>query len=176
MKRKKLMTFAFVSAGVILIDQLTKWVIKTTMEMHQTIEVLGNFFTISFVLNSGMAFGLFDDNPSPFKRPLLIIISIIALAVIVYIFFSLPKTARMSGLAMGLIFGGAIGNMINRIISGLVVDFLDFDFPNISIRQLKINMTRFPTFNIADTCVFTGVIMLLVIIIVEGGKAEPSGA
>jgi signal peptidase II len=176
MKRKKLMTFALVSAGVILIDQVTKWVIKATMELNQTIEVLGNFFTISYILNSGMAFGLFDDNPSPLKRPLLIIISIIALAIIVYIFFSLPKKVKMSGIAMGLIFGGAIGNMINRIISGLVVDFLDFDFPNVSIRQLKIHMTRFPTFNVADTCVFIGVIILLVIIIVEGGRAEPSGA
>ena len=77
MKKKKLITFALVSAAVILIDQVTKWVIKATMDLHQTIEVLGDFFTISFILNSGLAFGLFDDSSSALKRPLLIIISII---------------------------------------------------------------------------------------------------
>ena len=176
MKKKKLITFALVSAAVILIDQVTKWVIKATMDLHQTIEVLGDFFTISFILNSGIAFGLFDDSSSAIKRPLLIIISIVALAIIVYIFFSLPKSVRMSGLSMGLIFGGAIGNMIDRIAKGQVVDFLDFDFPNITIKFLKIHMTRWPTFNVADMSVLTGIAILLVIIIIEGGKAEPSGA
>jgi signal peptidase II len=176
MKKRKLITFALVSAGVILIDQVTKWVIKTTMELHQTIEVLGDFFTISYILNSGIAFGLFDDSASAIKRPLLIIISIIALAIIVYIFFSLPKKVKMSGLAMGLISGGAIGNMIDRVAKGMVVDFLDFDFPNITIRFLNIHMTRWPTFNVADMCVLVGIAMLLVIIIIEGGRAEPAAA
>ena len=170
--RKKLITFTLVSAGVILIDQITKWIVKTTMDLHQSIKVIGDFFTISYILNSGIAFGLFDDSASPIKRPLLIIISIIALAIIVYIFFSLPKSVKMSGLAMGLILGGALGNMIDRIARGLVVDFLDFDFPNITFRSLKINLTRFPTFNIADSSVFVGIIIFLVIIIIEGGKSE----
>ena len=176
MNKRKLMTFALVSAGVILIDQVTKWIIKTTMDLHQTIEVLGDFFTISFILNSGIAFGLFDDSSSAIKRPLLIIISIVALAIIVYIFFSLPKKVKMSGLAMGLITGGAIGNMIDRISKGMVVDFLDFDFPNITIRFLNIHMTRWPTFNVADMSVLVGIAMLLVIIIIEGGRAESAAA
>jgi signal peptidase II len=174
LNKNKLITFALVSAGVILIDQITKWIIKTTMNLHQTIEVIGDFFTISYILNSGIAFGLFDDSASPIKRPLLIIISIIALAIIVYIFFSLPKSVKMSGLAMGLIFGGAIGNMIDRIARGLVVDFLDFDFPDIIIRPLNIYMTRWPTFNVADSSVLIGIVILLVIIIVEGTKTEHS--
>jgi lipoprotein signal peptidase len=64
--------------------------------------------------------------------------------------------------------------MIDRIARGLVVDFLDFDFPNITLRSLKINLTRFPTFNVADSSVFVGIIIFLVIIIIEGGKAESS--
>ena len=176
MKKKKLITFTLVSAGVILIDQITKWVVKTTMDLHQSIKVIGDFFTISYILNSGIAFGLFDDSASPIKRPLLIIISIIALAIIVYIFFSLPKSVKMSGLAMGLILGGALGNMIDRIARGLVVDFLDFDFPNITFRPLNLYMTRWPTFNVADSSVLIGIVFLLVLIIIEGTRSKHSTA
>jgi signal peptidase II len=172
MKNRKIKTFIIVAAAVIAADHLTKWIIRATMDLHQTIPVLGNFFTLSYIHNTGIAFGLFDHNPSPVKTPLLIVISFIALAIILYIFFSLPKDVKLAGLSMGLIFGGAIGNMIDRIIKGRVDDFLDFDFPDISIEFLNIHMTRWPTFNVADSCVLVGIIMLLVIIIVQGGKTE----
>ncbi len=172
MKNRRIKIFIIVSVSVIIVDHITKWIIKSTMDLHQTINVIGDFFTISYILNSGIAFGLFDSNKSPVKTPLLIIISIVALAIILYIFFSLPKSVKMSGLAMGLIFGGAIGNMIDRIARGEVIDFLDFDFPDISIKFLNIRMTRWPTFNAADSCVLVGIIILLIIIIIEGGKAD----
>lgn len=169
MKNKRIKTFALVSAAVIGVDHLVKWIVKSTMELNQTIHVLGDFFTISYIHNSGIAFGLLDDNPSPFKTPLLIIIAFVALGIIMYIFFTLPKNVRSAGLSMGLIFGGAIGNIADRIIRGEVVDFLDVDFPDINIPTLRIHMTRWPTFNVADTCVLVGILMLLVIIIKQGG-------
>ena len=165
-------TFLFVTIGVVAVDHLTKWIIMTSMRLNQTIHVIGNFFTISYIMNSGIAFGLFDDHPSPHKSLLLIIISIIALGIILYIFLSLPKNIKLSGLAMGLIFGGAIGNLIDRIVRGRVVDFLDFDIPDIHLRFLNIDLTRWPTFNFADTSVLVGIVMLLVIIISHGGKTE----
>jgi len=176
MLSRRMKTFIFVSVAVIAVDHLTKWIIKSTMQLNQTIRVIGDLFTITFILNSGIAFGLFDDNPSPHKTLFLIIISIIALGIILYIFLSLPKTVKLSGLAMGFIFGGAIGNLIDRIIRGRVLDFLDFDFPDITIRSLKIHMTRWPTFNAADSCVLVGIVMLLIIIISHGGKTEEQGA
>ncbi|MBN2325451.1 MAG: signal peptidase II [Spirochaetes bacterium] len=172
MKRRKLVTFILVSIGVIGIDRLTKWLIKTTMELGESIPVLGDFFRISFILNSGIAFGLFDENPSPVKIPLLVFVSVVALGIILYIFLTLPKGIRLSGISMGLIFGGAIGNMIDRILRGRVVDFIDVDFFDIALPQINVFMTRFPTFNAADSSVFIGILMLLVIIIIQGGKAE----
>jgi signal peptidase II len=71
---------------------------------------------------------------------------------------------------MGLILGGALGNMIDRVTRGLVIDFLDFDFPNIKIRPLGIYMTRWPTFNLADSSVLIGIVILLIIIIVEAAR------
>jgi len=172
MKSRRMKIFILVSISVILIDHVVKWIIKSSMDLNQTIQVIGDFFTISYILNSGIAFGLLDSNPSPVKTPLLIIISFIALGIILYIFLTLPKNIKRSGLSMGLIFGGAIGNIIDRIVRGEVVDFLDIDFPDISIPALHIHMTRWPTFNVADSCVLLGIIMLLVIIICQGGRAE----
>ena len=176
MNSRRIKIFIIVSIIVIAFDQITKWIIKSTMELHQTIRVIGDFFTISYILNSGIAFGLFDHNPSPYKAVLLIIISIVALGIILYIFFSLPKTVKVSVLAMGLIFGGAVGNMIDRIGRGSVVDFLDFDFPDITIKFLGIHMRRWPTFNVADSCVLVGIVLLLIIIIFHGGKTEQERA
>ncbi len=172
MKENKLKFFFIITAAVIFADHLTKWIIKTSMELHQTIRVIGDYFTITYILNSGIAFGMFDTNPSPHKPILLIIISFIALGIILYIFLSLPKSVKHTALAMGLIFGGAIGNMIDRIVRGKVVDFLDFDFPDITVRALNIHMTRWPTFNVADSCVLAGIVLLLVIILRQGGESE----
>ncbi len=171
-KSRRMRVFIIISVSVIVFDHLVKWIIRTTMDLNQTIPVIGNFFTVSYILNSGIAFGFFDSNRSPIKAPLLIVISIIALGIILYIFLSLPKEIRHTGLSMGLIFGGAIGNIIDRVIRGEVVDFLDIDFPDISIPSLHIYMTRWPTFNAADSCVLVGIIMLLIIIIRHGGRAE----
>ena len=168
---KRMKTFLIVAASVIAVDHIVKWIIKSQMQLNQTINVIGDFFTISYILNSGIAFGLFDSNPSPVKTPLLIFISFIALGIILYIFITLPRDIRGTGLSMGLIFGGAIGNIVDRVVRGEVVDFLDVDFPDITIRFLNIHMTRWPTFNIADSCVLVGIIMLLVILIRHGGKA-----
>jgi signal peptidase II len=172
----RIKTFIIVGAAVITVDHVVKWIVKSTMELNQTIEVIGNFFTLSYIINTGIAFGFFDGSRSRAKMPLLVAVSIIALAIIIYIFLSLPKRAKLAGPAMGLIFGGAIGNMIDRIVRGRVIDFLDVDFPDIAVKPLGIYLTRWPTFNVADSCVFVGIIMLLVIIIIEGGKAEPKGA
>lgn len=172
MKFKNIPLFLMVSSIILIIDRITKWIIKTNMEVNQTIKVIDDFFTLSYILNSGIAFGLMDSNKSSFKTPLLIIISFIALGIILYIFFSLPRSIKASGVAMGFIFGGAIGNIIDRIIRGEVIDFLDVDFPDISFEFLNFYMTRWPTFNAADSFVLIGIIMLLIIVISQGGKAE----
>jgi len=169
---KKIRTFIITATIVIAVDHLTKWIIRSTMHVNQTINVLGNFFTISFIYNTGIAFGIFNKSHSSIKTPLLIIVSIIALGIILYIFLTLPKNVKLSGLSMGLIFGGAIGNIIDRIVRGKVVDFFDVDFFDINIPKVGIHMTRWPTFNIADSSVLVGITMLFIIIIIHGGKTE----
>ena len=89
MNRRRLVTFILVSLGAIGIDRFTKWLVKATMTTGESIPVIGEFFRISFILNSGIAFGLFDNNPSPAKIPLLVVVSLVALGIILYIFITL---------------------------------------------------------------------------------------
>ena len=172
MFKKRFYIFAIISVCIIAIDRLVKWIVKTNVDLNHSIDVLGDLLKISYILNSGIAFGLFDTNPSPLKTPLLLIIQFIALGVILYIFFTIPKDVKLAPVSMGLIFGGAIGNIIDRILRGEVIDFIDFDFPDVSILFLNIRMSRWPTFNIADASVFVGIVMLLIIIIRIGGETE----
>ncbi len=172
MNKKNLILMASVAVFVILIDRITKYIVQTKMVLNQTIHVIGNFFTISYIHNSGIAFGLLDDKPSPAKAPILIIASLIALGVILYIYFSLPRKPKIAVIGTGLVFGGAIGNMVDRIIRGEVIDFFDFDIPDIVIRSLSFRLTRFPTFNVADSCVLSGIIILLILIIRFGVKSD----
>ncbi len=169
---KRIKIFLITAGIVIFVDHLTKWIVRTTMHVNQTIEVIDNFFTITFIYNTGIAFGIFNKNSSPAKTPVLVIVSLIALAVIFYIFMSLPRETKLTGLSMGLIFGGALGNIADRIIRGKVVDFFDVDFFDINIPKLGIHMTRWPTFNVADSAVLIGTIILFIIIVSYGGKTE----
>ncbi len=169
---KRIRAFLITATAVIVIDHLTKWIVKSTMHVNQEIKVLGDFFTITFIYNTGIAFGILNKNQSPAKTPTLVIVSLIALAVIFYIFTTLPKDVKLSGFSMGLIFGGAIGNIADRIIRGKVVDFFDVDFFDINIPKLGIHLTRWPTFNVADSAVLTGTIILFIIIVAYGGKTE----
>jgi signal peptidase II len=170
----RLKVFIIVSVSVIAVDHVVKWIVKSTMRLNQTIPVIGDFFTLSYIHNSGIAFGMLDSSASPYKTPLLILVSFVALGIILYIFLSLPRSIRFASLSMGLIFGGAIGNIVDRVVRGEVIDYLDVDFPDISIPVLNIRMSRWPTFNVADSCVLVGIVILLVIIIRQGGQAEQS--
>lgn len=172
MNKKNLLLMLSVCSSVILIDRITKYIVKTKMSLNQTIPIIGDFFTLSYIHNSGIAFGLLDNRPSPVKAPILIIASLIALGVILYIYFSLPKKPKIAVVGTGLVLGGAIGNMIDRIIRGEVIDFFDFDIPDIIIKRLSFRLTRFPTFNVADSCVLIGIVILLVLIIKFGVKSD----
>lgn len=148
MKHLKVYWIALV---VIVLDQLTKSAVRSYMELHQSVEVLGNFFRITFIENPGAAFSLsFGDDKINFI--ILSAASFIAVGVIVYLIRNCSsKTALLS---YNLILGGALGNLIDRLIFGKVTDFLDFDFFDFII-------SRWPVFNIADSSIVCGVLLLI---------------
>jgi len=164
-------------ASVFILDQISKYVVKHTLQLSESVSILGTFFQLSYVQNSGMAFGIQIEN-----KILFTLLSIVALTLVIYYLIKSKKEHPFLQIALALILGGAIGNILDRLIYGKVVDFLDFEFFDISLPTFKFlvinfqgyHMTRWPVFNIADAAVSCGMILiaLSVIFIKESSKSE----
>jgi len=161
-KRQSLAVYLTITAVVVL-DQISKYIIKTSMNLYDSFNVLGNFFRITYIENTGMAFGIQMQN-----KILFTVLSIVAAIIVLVYLIRLPNEKFIFRFSLALIMGGAIGNLIDRIAFGRVVDFLDVEFFDISVPAfnfLFINfpgyaMTRWPVFNIADSSVTIGMFLI----------------
>ena len=167
MKRLHILWIPFL---VLFIDQLTKFAVKSFMELHQTIPILGSFLRLTYVENSGMAFGIsFGENA------FFTVFAVIASIVILIYLFKMKSEHPYARMAMAIIFGGAIGNLTDRLIRGSVVDFIDFEFFDIRIPEFQAfffhfpgyQLDRWPVFNVADMAVTIGMVMLFLFILFE---------
>src|ERR1039457_6246840 len=122
MKTKYIILCA-VSTIVLLLDQATKIFIDRTMDLHSSITVVESFFNITYIRNKGAAFGFLAE--TSFRLPFFILISIIAVVVIIGIVRKLRPEQKLTAVSLSLIFAGALGNLIDRIRLGEVIDFLD---------------------------------------------------
>ncbi len=141
--------FALTAAIGLLLDQLSKIYIDSTFELHQTLTVVKGFFNITYVRNPGAAFGIFADNA--IRLPFFIGVSLLAGIGILWYVRKIDRQDSWQHFALGLLFSGAIGNLIDRIRMGEVIDFLDVHW-----RQY-----HWPAFNIADSAICVGVAILL---------------
>ncbi len=170
-KKFSITLMATVITFVIFLDQISKYIIKSTMTLGQSIPVLGNFFCITYVENPGMAFGIRINNPFLFS-----LLSIVAAILVFYYLYRLRNESWLIQFALSLIAAGAIGNLVDRFLHGKVVDFLDVEFFDISIPAFNFlgmhfpgySLTRWPVFNIADSAVTIGMIILISYIIFVG--------
>jgi len=142
----------------ILIDQIIKTIITNNLELYQSIKIINNFFNITYVRNDGAAWSILSGG-----RFLLILIGIISLILIYKYFIKDKKLNNLEIITYGLLLGGIIGNLIDRIAFGYVIDFLDFLIFNYN----------FPVFNIADTFIVISV-FLIIIDTFRGDKNEVS--
>jgi signal peptidase II len=150
-------------AFIVVLDQISKYIIKSSMYLYESIEFIGNFFRITYIENPGMAFGIQMEN-----KLLFTFLSIAAAVIVLVYLIRLPNERFLFRFSLSLIMGGAIGNLIDRIFFGRVVDFLDVEFFDISIPAfnfLFINfpgyaLTRWPVFNVADSAVTCGMILI----------------
>nr|CBX31389.1 Lipoprotein signal peptidase [uncultured Desulfobacterium sp.] len=147
----KYLKLIFIAGIVILLDQATKIIVLKYMPLYHSISIIPGFFNLTHIHNPGGAFG-FLAGQSPFVRKLaFIVVSFLALCFILYFYRVTPRKYPMLATALALIFGGAAGNLVDRIRFGKVVDFLD-----IYIRNL-----HWPAFNIADSAISIGMCILL---------------
>ncbi len=132
---------------IVLLDQATKTWIHKTMTLHQSIPVIPDFFSLTYIRNAGAAFGLFSGNGGGLRTAFFVTITLIAVVAFVIFYSRTPHEDRILRLALSMVTGGAIGNFIDRVRMGEVIDFLDF----------YIRSYHWPTFNVADSCISIGV-------------------
>ncbi|MBE9485651.1 MAG: signal peptidase II [Chloroflexi bacterium] len=141
--------FALTAAIGLLLDQLSKIYIGGTFELHQTLTVVKGFFNITYVRNPGAAFGILADNA--IRLPFFVGVSLLAGIGILWYLRKVDRKDSWQHFALGLLFSGAIGNLIDRIRLGEVIDFLDVHW----------YQYHWPAFNIADSAICVGVAILL---------------
>lgn len=147
------MVFYTVIAVVVLLDQLTKWWVVNGFILYESKEIISGFFNLTYVTNTGAAFGMLAGAPAMWRQLFFSVIGVGALAVIVFFYHKYAKEDRWFGLGLALVGGGALGNLIDRHLLGSVVDFLDF----------YIGSHHWPAFNVADSAITVGVGILLVV-------------
>lgn len=143
------MLFWITAVLILLIDQGSKYIVKTTMTLYESIPVIPNIFHLTYIENPGAAFGLLAN-----QRVFFVIITVIILTTIIYFYYKLKGENLILRVALGMVVGGAIGNLIDRLRIGAVTDFLDFRI--------------WPVFNIADSAIVVGMIYLAYQIIFHG--------
>ena len=141
------MKILFVSAIMVLADQISKTVVRNTMSLYESIPVIPEFFHLTYVTNDGMAFGI----NFPFGIYVFSAISIIFTGFLFWYLWSIKDDEIVVRTGVALILAGAIGNLIDRIFLGEVVDFLDF----------MIGDFHWYVFNLADSCVTVGLVFVL---------------
>jgi signal peptidase II len=139
-----------IALAVLLLDRITKWAVAQTIPLEDVINIIPGFFRLTHLENTGAAFSLFADSPSPFRTTLLIAFSVAALAVISFLLWKDRSVFHAGTLALSLILGGAIGNLWDRVSDGKVTDFLDF----------YIGVHHWPPFNVADSAIVVGALLL----------------
>ncbi|MSQ23792.1 MAG: signal peptidase II [Chloroflexi bacterium] len=154
---------------VLGLDQLTKWLARIYLPPLEngSIPVVGDVFRLTYVLNRGAAFGVLQN-----QNALFIVVSGIVIAVIIGSYRYSSTRSRLLNLALGLQLGGAIGNLIDRVRLGYVVDFLDVRLPS----QLHpiLGMERWPVFNVADSAIVMGVAILALHLLVSPSAGPPA--
>jgi signal peptidase II len=152
----KYLILAVVSALIVSIDQVTKVYIHTHFQLGEMIQVIQDFFNITYVRNTGAAWGILRNTPDTFRNLFFLSMPPIAMIFIFGILRNLPSSDRLQILALSMIFGGAIGNYVDRLRFGYVIDFLDFHWKN---------YYTYPAFNVADSAIVSGVTILILIML-----------
>jgi len=132
---------------IILTDQWTKYVVLQRVPLYRRVEVIQGFFNLTHVRNAGGAFGIFGGEKGGISGLLFVVVSLLAIGIILFLFLKVKEEEKHIALSLSLVLSGAIGNLLDRVRYGEVVDFLDF----------HISSYHWPAFNIADTAICMGI-------------------
>ncbi len=143
----KWLRLAVIAGLIILLDQITKTLILRSLPLYDSFQVIPGFFNITHIHNPGGAFGLLADGHPLLRKILFLAVSAIAAGAVLYFYLKTPRSYVWLSAGFALIFGGAVGNLVDRLRFGIVVDFLLF----------YIGPYHWPAFNVADSAITVGV-------------------
>ena len=149
--RKKIGLVLLIVGVILLLDHGTKALIVRHMSLYQSKPVVASFLHLTYVSNAGAAFGFLAQTPAWFRQPFFLVVTGVAVLALGIFLRNADETDRMTNIAVATILGGALGNLIDRIQAGSVIDFIDLHWHGY----------HWPAFNVADTCITLGVIGLL---------------
>ena len=151
---------SLVVASIVSLDQITKAYIANSMHIHESITIIPGYFNLTYIRNPGAAFGIMGSTSSGFRLIFFFLTSLFAMGLLITIFLRLDSRDWWGQMTIASIFGGAIGNFVDRLQYGEVIDFLDF----------YINGYHWPAFNVADSAISIAVCSLLVLFAFEKRK------
>lgn len=149
--KKNIIIFVLSATAVVLLDQITKAAILKNFFIHESRPVIDGFFNLVYVMNPGAAFGFLADMSETFRYLFFIGITILVMALIIYYIVKSKPENVLYVISLTLIFGGAVGNLIDRVRFGAVVDFLD----------VYIGTAHWPAFNVADSSITIGAMLMI---------------
>ncbi len=142
----------FIIILIALADQITKYLILIHIPLHTQKTIIKGFFNITHIRNDGAVWGLLSHTGNGLIPKIITILSLVSFIIIIYFFFKTPKKCKLELISLSFIMGGAIGNIMDRIFRGYVIDFLDF----------YIKRWHWANFNIADSFISIGVVLLII--------------
>jgi signal peptidase II len=147
---------------IVLLDRWTKRLVAARIAMYSHVQIIPGFFRLTHTENTGAAFSLFADSPSHWKTALLIGFSVLAMVIVAVLLWKQSRALSITGIALSLILGGAVGNLWDRVASGRVVDFLLF----------YIKHYQWPVFNLADSSIVIGASLLVLEILFSRPRSD----
>lgn len=163
----KWLVLATLTGFLVALDQLVKIYIHANFGLGESVPVIPDIFSITYVRNIGAAFGIFREMSQTFRQAFFLSMPPVAMIIIIFMLKSVPNDDRWQVFSLSLIFGGAIGNYIDRLRYGYVVDFLDFHWKEV---------WSYPAFNIADSAIVCGVGLLLIMMTIRDRAAKKAAA
>jgi len=158
--KKRILSFLLIAA-LLVVDQISKALIAENIPLNSSKEIIPHFFHLVHVRNKGAIFGFFSQSGNTGVFILLTLASFTALGLVVFYFFKTPPREKLLNLSLSLILAGALGNLIDRILRGSVIDFLDF----------SVKGWHWPSFNVADSCITVGALLLVLIFLFKRSSA-----
>ena len=163
--KRKYWVLLVICFWILFVDQWTKHAIQQRLFLYQKVEVVHGFFNLVHVRNTGGAFGIFGGEKGGLGSLLFVVVSLVAIGSILFLYIRLKEDERILSLSFSLVLSGAIGNLIDRLHYGEVVDFLDFYLLSF----------HWPAFNIADSAICLGIgLMALELLIRDRRKITKS--